>query len=580
MSCEKLYSLLTRSKDITVKVTESALHRCLNVCDLTFLGVGATVGAGLYVVTGQVAKNIAGPGIVLSFLIAAIASMLAGLCYAEFGCRVSKAGSAYVYTYATLGEFWAFIIGWNMILEYIIGNASLAKGLSEYIDSIFNGVIKAFFTSHVRFQVSWLGDYPDFLAFAMPLMIAVIVCMGAKSSTTFNKIVTFINLSVVLFVIGVGLWHVDTTNWTPRQNFAPYGASGILAGAASCFFCFVGFDVIATASEETINPSRTIPMSIVLSLLISFFCYFGVATVLTLMVPFDQLKEEAPLAEAFGDHAFKAGQYIVTVGGLAALFGALLGGTFAVPRIIYAMAKDGLLFSYFSKVNQSTSIPARAVVAASILAAILALIFDLKELVEMLSIGTLMAYTMVAVCVVVLRFQPGIQSIKDNGGGTSSSYIFCCKANPDAFQDYVKMDTSSFASSPPSSNTTNSSKLSKDQQDTKKDVPDRQSSVIATASLGLIIFGMGGVSAVFIGAWSNLVGEDPWAIITLTLSGVVIIMGVVIMVFQPRNNARFPFTVPCVPILPLASVLINIFLLLKLSYMTWIRFAVWLIIGK
>lgn len=579
MSCGKLYSLLTRSKDITVKVTESALHRCLNVCDLTFLGVGATVGAGLYVVTGQVAKNIAGPGIVLSFLIAAIASMLAGLCYAEFGCRISKAGSAYVYTYATVGEFWAFVIGWNMILEYIIGNASLAKGLSEYIDSIFNGAIKAFFTSHVRFHVSWLGDYPDFLAFAMPLMIAVIVCMGAKSSTTFNKIVTFINLSVVLFVIGVGLWHVDTTNWTPRQNFAPYGASGILAGAASCFFCFVGFDVIATAGEETINPSRTIPMSIVMSLLVSFFCYFGVATVLTLMVPFDQLKDEAPLAKAFGDHAFKAGQYIVTVGGLAALFGALLGGTFAVPRIIYAMAKDGLLFSYFSKVNQSTSIPARAVVAASILAATLAFIFDLKELVEMLSIGTLMAYTMVAVCVVVLRFQPGIQSIEDNSG-TSSSYIFCCKANPDAFQDYVKMDTSSFASSPPSSNTTNSSKSSKDQKDTKKDVPDKQSSVIATASLGLIIFGMGGVSAVFIGAWSNLVGEDPWAIITLTLSGVVIVMGVVIMVFQPRNNARFPFTVPCVPILPLASVLINIFLLLKLSYLTWIRFAVWLIIGK
>lgn len=571
--------MLARSKDITVKVTESALHRCLNVCDLTFLGVGATVGAGLYVVTGQVAKNIAGPGIVLSFLIAAIASILAGLCYAEFGCRVSKAGSAYVYTYATLGEFWAFVIGWNMILEYIIGNASLAKALSEYIDSIFNGAIRDFFTSHVKFEVSWLGDYPDFLAFAMPLLIAVIVCKGAKNSTTFNKIVTFINLAVVVFVIGVGLWHVDTTNWTPRQNFAPYGASGILAGAASCFFCFVGFDVIATASEETINPSRTIPMSIVLSLLISFFCYFGVASVLTLMVPFDQLKDEAPLAQAFGDHSFKASRYIVTVGGLAALFGALLGGTFAVPRIIYAMAKDGLLFSYFSKVNQSTSTPVRAIVTASILAALLSFVLDLKELVEMLSIGTLMAYTMVAVCVVVLRFQPGIQSI-DDGGSTSSSYIFCCKANPDGFQDYLKMDTSSFVSSPLSSNTTNSSKSSKDQEDTRKDVPDRKSSVIATASLGFIIFGMGGVSAVFVGAWSNLVGEDPWAITTLTLSCVVIIMGIVIMVFQPRNNATFPFTVPCVPILPLASILINIFLLLKLSYLTWIRFAVWLAVGK
>lgn len=237
MSFGKFYSLLTRTKDVTAKTTESPLHRCLHVCDLTFLGVGATVGAGLYVVTGQVAKNIAGPGIVLSFLIAAVASMLAGLCYAEFGCRISKSGSAYVYTYATLGEFWAFVIGWNMVLEYIIGNASLARGLSDYIDSIFGGAIKNFFVSHIgSWEVNGLGSYPDFLALLMPLVMATIVCMGVKHSTTFNKIVTFINMAVVVFVIGVGLWHVDTRNWTPRQSFAPYGASGILSGAASCFF--------------------------------------------------------------------------------------------------------------------------------------------------------------------------------------------------------------------------------------------------------------------------------------------------------------------------------------------------------
>lgn len=154
-------------------------------------------------------------------------------------------------------------------------------------------------------KVNGIGSYPDFLAMLMPLLVMLIVCMGAKHSTVFNKTVTGINLAVVVFVIGVGLWHVDTTNWVPRENFAPYGASGILSGAASCFFCFVGFDVIATAGEETVNPRRNLPLSIVLSLLISFFCYFGVATVLTMMVPFDELEEQAPLANAFGDHAFK-----------------------------------------------------------------------------------------------------------------------------------------------------------------------------------------------------------------------------------------------------------------------------------
>lgn len=139
----------------------------------------------------------------------------------------------------------------------------------------------------------------------MPLLMMAIVCMGAHHSTVFNKTVTAINLSVVVFIVGVGLWHVDTRNWTPRENFAPHGASGILAGAASCFFCFVGFDVIATAGEETVNPRRNIPLSIVLSLLISFFCYFGVSTVLTMMVPYTDLNDEAPLATAFGEHAFK-----------------------------------------------------------------------------------------------------------------------------------------------------------------------------------------------------------------------------------------------------------------------------------
>lgn len=159
--------------------------------------------------------------------------------------------------------------------------------------------------------MSGIGSYPDFLAMLMPLLMMVIVCSGAQHSTGFNKAVTIINLIVVAFVISVGLWHADSKNWLPRENFAPYGASGILAGAANCFFCFVGFDVIATAGEETINPRRNIPLSIVLSLLISFFCYFGVATVLTMMVPYADLKDEAPLAKAFGDHAFKVKQVFV-----------------------------------------------------------------------------------------------------------------------------------------------------------------------------------------------------------------------------------------------------------------------------
>ena len=243
------------------------------------------------------------------------------------------------------------------------------------------------------------------------------------------------------------------------------------------------------------------------------------------------------------------------------------------------MSKDGLLFSYFSHVNKTTSTPTRAIIASSILAALIALVFDLDQLVEMLSIGTLMAYTLVAVSVIALRFQPGVQSIDETGNDTFASKVFCCKANPDAFHDYLKLDTSSISSSSPHSSNTAYSK-SNPVVHSAEDQPDSRTSRIATASLALIIFGMGGMSAVFIGAWANLREEDPWAITTLSLSGVVVIMGVVIMVLQPTNRARFPFTVPCVPVLPLASIMVNVFLLLKLTYMTWIRFAVWLVVGK
>ncbi|KAJ7379574.1 hypothetical protein OS493_013969 [Desmophyllum pertusum] len=274
--------------------SNSQLRRCLDVFDLTSIGVGATVGAGLYVVTGQIARDVAGPGIVLSFFVAAVAAFLSGICYAEFGCRVVKAGSAYVYTYSSLGEIWAFIIGWNMILEYVIGTASLGRASSEYIDSIVGGGIRNFFIKNIgEFNASGLGTYPDFLAFVLVLLVSMIVASGAKHSAVFNKCVTVVNMLVILFVIAVGLFHVNPNNWAGRGQFLPYGVSGVLTGAASCFYCFVGFDVIATASEETINPKRSIPLSIMMCLVISFLAYFGVASILTLMVSYEKLDKFA-----------------------------------------------------------------------------------------------------------------------------------------------------------------------------------------------------------------------------------------------------------------------------------------------
>ena len=382
-SCSKVCDNLTRKKPTEDWLSESPLKRCLSTLDLTSIGVGTVVGAGLYVVTGELARDIAGPAVVISFFIAAIAALLSGICYAEFGCRIPKAGSAYVYSYVTVGEFWAFVVGWNMILEYVIAAASLARACSEYINSFAQGYIYKFFMNDIAtWNVKAIGSFPDFLAFILALTVTFIVSLGARKSSLVNKVMTFVNLSVIVFIICAGFYFVDAKNW--QSKFAPYGVRGVLTAAGSCFYAFVGFDVIGTASEEAINPKRSVPLSIILTLAISFLAYFGVATVLTLMMPYHELNQFAPLAEVFAQRGFSGAKYVVATGGLCATISTLLTNSFASPRVMYSMASDGLLFNWFAHVHEKTKVPVRAALVNGILVAILALLFDVKQLVSLL----------------------------------------------------------------------------------------------------------------------------------------------------------------------------------------------------
>ena len=362
-------------------LTDTPLKRCLNTLDLTSIGIGSVVGAGLYVVIGQLAREVAGPAVTLSFLIASVSSILSGICYAEFGCRIPRAGSAYVYTFVTLGEIWAFVVGWNMVLEYIIAGAALSRAASEYINSLASGSIYKLFMRAANWSdYPALGDFPDFLALFLALSMAVFVSLGARQSSTFNKAMTFVNFLTILFILCVGLHFADIENWT--HSFAPYGVGGIFTAASSCFFAFVGFDIISTASEEAINPKKSIPVSIVLCLAISTIAYFGVAAVLTLMLPYHELTRYAALAEAFVHNGLPFAKYVVAVGGLCATFSTLTTNLFAAPRVIYSMAVDGLLLGCFSSVNDTTRVPVRATIAVGILVAMLALLLNLSQLVS------------------------------------------------------------------------------------------------------------------------------------------------------------------------------------------------------
>lgn len=553
-----LFSL--KRKKITISNEESKLARVLSTFDLTALGIGSTLGVGVYVLAGEVSRNYAGPAVVFSFLIAAIASAFAGLCYAEFGARVPKAGSAYIYSYVSVGEFIAFIIGWNLILEYVIGSASVVKGLFVYIDRLADNVMSKWFEETMPIDVDNLATYPDFFSLAMILIFSVALAFGAKESSFINTICTSINLIIVLFVIISGIWKVNTDNWFLSKDeaidqckdnpnvgeggFAPFGINGIIKGAAKCFYGFIGFDCIATAGEEAKTPQKSIPLAIVISLFIIFLSYFGISTVLTMMIPYCDQDESAPFPHVYEFVGWEWAKYVVSCGALAGLFASLLGAMFPLPRIIYAMSTDGLLFNFLGKVHPKYQTPFMGTLAAGVLTGVLACILDMHQLFGMMSIGTLFAYSMVAGCILILRFDIGPTDKKD-----------------DDFQVIT------FGS------------VVKQLYNRKLKYPTRLSSSIVTYEVAMYL-AVCFLLAPLLSQCEDLLSEaDP-----LVISGVVILAIIAIALVssiscQPRSSAKLTFSVPLVPWLPAISMFINIYLMTTLAQNTWIQFAIWIAIG-
>ncbi|GBP33885.1 Cationic amino acid transporter 2 [Eumeta japonica] len=418
MSCLKIWNALRRCKRLE-EGEPTKLARVLGLLDLTALGVGSTLGLGVYVLAGAVAKDVAGPAVTISFLVAAIASAFAGLCYAEFAARVPKAGSAYVYSYVSVGEFIAFTIGWNLILEYVIGTASVAKGMANYIDSLCNNTMATAMTQWAPIDISFLAGYPDFFAFLLVMLITILLAVGVKESTKLNNLFTALNLLTVVVVLVTGAINSDPANWKiepaniPEEyrdkagggGFMPFGLAGVMAGAAKCFFGFVGFDCVATTGEEAKKPKRDIPLSIIISLAIIFVSYFSIATVLTMMWPYYLQDADAPFPYVFAQVGMPVVKWVVTVGAIFALCTSLLGAMFPLPRVLYAMGSDGVLFRPLAAINMRTKTPLLATILSGLLSAIMATIFNLNQLIDMMSIGTLLAYTIVATSVLILRYE-------------------------------------------------------------------------------------------------------------------------------------------------------------------------------
>ncbi|MDR1203769.1 MAG: amino acid permease [Tannerellaceae bacterium] len=414
---------LFKKKDISDVLNEpeenkGELKRNLSAANLIALGIGAIVGTGIFVITGQAAAMYAGPALTISFLISALGCVMAGLCYAEFAAMIPTSGGVYSYSYTTMGEILAWFVGWILVLEYLFACSSVAVGWSGYMLSLLHGwgipfpeqLAGATFDHLPDGRWVWTGRMINFPAVFIIGVVSAFLIGGIKQSAIVNNIIVVIKVSVILLFIAFGLSYVDTSNWTPyipenTGGFGNFGWTGILRGAAVVFFAYLGFDALSTTAGEARNPQKDMPKGILISLLICAFLYVSVTTVLTGIVNYKELNVDAPIALAI-DHAGEGLAWLspfIKLGAIAGLSSVILVMMLGQSRIYYSISKDGLLPELFSKVHDKRGIPQNATLFASVATALIAGLFPLHVLSELVSIGTLTAFTIVCISILILR---------------------------------------------------------------------------------------------------------------------------------------------------------------------------------
>jgi APA family basic amino acid/polyamine antiporter len=382
------------------------LKKTLTAWDLTALGIGAIIGTGIFVligtaIVGDAHRPGAGPGIILSFVLSGLTCALAALCYAEFAAMIPVAGSAYTYSYATLGEFLAWITGWNLILEYGVACVAVAIGWSGYFNNLLllAGLELPHWATHPPGGPD--GGIANLPAAIIVLLVTIILVIGIKESARATGIIVGIKLAVILFFIAVGAPSVDIANWTP---FMPQGFAGVGAAAAIIFFAYIGFDAVSTTAEEARHPQRDLPIGIIASLAICTVLYIAVAAVLTGLIPHTQIDIHAPVADALRLVGFKWGAAVVAIGAVAGITSVLVVMMVGQIRVFFAMSRDRLLGPWLSAVHPRFGTPHRATIITGAGVAVLAALIPIGDAADMTNIGTLFAFVLVCLGVIILRY--------------------------------------------------------------------------------------------------------------------------------------------------------------------------------
>ncbi|KAJ7568002.1 hypothetical protein O6H91_01G015300 [Diphasiastrum complanatum] len=615
------------------------LAKQLKVLQLVGIGIGSTIGAGVYVLVGTVARDRAGPSIVLSFLIAGIAAALSAFCYAELASRCPSAGSAYHYAYTCVGEGIAWLIGWALILEYTVGGAAVARGISPNLGTFFGGAENLPFFL-VRRTIPGINLVVDPCAALLVIIVTLLLSKGIKESAMVQSVMTLMNVSVLIFVILVGLYVGFKTGWQGYNQpggFFPFGFNGMLGGSATVFFAYIGFDTVASTAEEVKRPQRDLPLGIGLALLICSSLYMAVSAVIVGIVPYQLMNPDTPMSSAFSDNHIPWAMYVVAAGAVAALSTTLMGSLLPQPRILMAMSRDGLLPPIFHELNRATAIPIYSTVTTGVVAAVMAFSMDVQQLSGMVSVGTLLAFTVVGISILILRYVPPIDQpiialpvpapitlpptslpyfsprsydAEKKGGAPR---LLLIQAKDDFYSPAFSILSEASLQTLPGVDEDSESESSSEsvhepfipeEDEQQADFPETQTVAMQNppnngneidhdmaqnktrrlaAALG--IFGVcAGVLLVSIGTsftsfprWLRwiigMIGTPPLVAGTLAL----------LLIKEDEGRHKFGqsggFHCPFVPILPITSILVNVYLLANLETLTWIRVSVWLALG-
>lgn len=397
---------LLRKKNLDAMTNHShvKLRQCLTAFDLTLLGIGAIIGAGIFVLTGVAAATRAGPGLVLSYVLAGAACAFSAIAYAELSSSIGGCGSAYGYAYVGFGEILAWLIGWDLLLEYSLCVSAVSVGWSGYFENVLQSLHMGLpaTLAHSSFE----GGLLNLPAFSIIILLSMVLILGAKLSARFNNIMVVLKLSVILLFIYIAARHVDPNNWHP---FLPFGLQGVVNGAALIFFAYIGFDAVSTAAEEAINPQRDLPIGIITSLAVCTLVYMIVTALLTGIMPYTTLNVSSPISYALQQIGYRFMSGVISVGAITGLTTVMLAMLYGLTRIFLAMSRDGLLPNLFSKINARTHTPVRIIVLCGIIISTISATIPIHELAELVNVGTLAAFVTVCAGVMILRYtQPDL----------------------------------------------------------------------------------------------------------------------------------------------------------------------------